>query len=247
MSKYGLDFIADEDLFTHAKETVDKYRFTIDLKRFNKNLIDPVKLTFDAKVYQKTVAEIIESEIIRQMDKSNTNHIGYFHQNIFKYIDPQWHVPKQGFDLVNEEKKIFVEMKNKHNTMNSASSQKTYMKMQAMLLQDAQNRCLLVEVIAKKSQNVPWQISLDGVTHRHEYIRRVSMDRFYEIVTGNTEAFKLLCEALPKVLDDVIAMQDHEVMQNSVFAELSSLSSDLLKSLYLLSFGRYEGFDNFHI
>jgi hypothetical protein len=162
VKRYNLSFISDQDLFNHVKETVEKYRFNIDLKKFNKNLVDPIKLTFDSKIYNKTVEEIIESEIIRQMDKSNTNHIGYFHQNIFKYIDAAWTVPKQGFDLVNENKKTYVEIKNKHNTMNSSSSQKTYMKMQGMLLDDAENRCMLVEVIAKKSQNIPWQISLDG-------------------------------------------------------------------------------------
>ncbi len=247
MQSYNLGFIADADLFDHVKQTVEKYRFKIDLTRFNKNLIDPIKLTFDAKVYGKSVEEIIEAEIIRQMDKSNTNHIGYFHQNIFKYIDPQWQVPKQGFDLVNEAKKIYVEIKNKHNTMNSASSQKTYMKMQSMLLKDAQNRCMLVEVIAKKSQNIPWQISLDGVTHKHEFIRRVSMDQFYAMVTGEKDAFKRLCEALPKVLDDVVSAIPQEVVENTVFEELKALSPNLLKSLYLLSFSHYEGFDAFNL
>lgn len=244
MSKYHLEFISDENLFSHVKETVVKYRFNIDLRKFNKNLIDPIKLTFDSKIYGKTLEESIELEIIRQMDKSNTNHIGYFHQNIFKYIDGQWSVPKQGFDLVNEQEKIYVEMKNKHNTMNSSSSQKTYMKMQAMLLDDSENRCMLVEIISKNSQNIPWKISLDGVSRGHDYIRRVSIDKFYEIVTGNTIAFKSLCEVLPLVLNDVIETMDQETIQNTVFEELRLISPNLLKSLYLLSFSKYEGFDS---
>ncbi len=247
MRSYNLGFISDKELFIHVKETVEKYRFKIDLKKFNKNLIDPIKLTFDSKIYAKSIEEIIESEIIRQMDKSNTNHIGYFHQNIFKYIDSAWSVPKQGFDLINEKKKIYVEIKNKHNTMNSASSQKTYMKMQGMLLDDSKNRCMLVEIIAKKSQNIPWQISLDGISRKHEYIRRVSIDKFYELVTGEHDSFKKLCEALPKVLDDVIASQPKETLENSVFEELSKLSPNLLKSLYLLSFSKYDGFEDFEI
>lgn len=245
MQTYNLDFISDEDLFNHVKETVEKYRFNIDLKKFNKNLIDPIKLTFDSKIYGKSLEETIELEIIRQMDKSNTNHIGYFHQNIFKYIDGEWIVPTQGFDLVNKKEKIYVEMKNKHNTMNSSSSQKTYMKMQGMLLDDADNRCFLVEIIAKHSQNIPWLVSLDGLSRKHEYIRRVSIDKFYEIVTGNPTAFKALCEVLPLVLDDVINILDNETVKNSVFDELSRLSPNLLKSLYLLSFSKYEGFDSF--
>jgi len=247
MKKYNLGFISDEDLFHHVKETVEKYRFKIDLKKFNKNLIDPIKLTFDSKVYAKSIEEIIESEIIRQMDKSNTNHIGYFHQNIFKYMDEAWSVPKQGFDLMNENENIYVEIKNKHNTMNAASSQKTYMKMQGMLLDNAQNRCYLVEVIAKKSQNIPWKISLDGMSREHEYIRRVSMDKFYELVTGKKEAFKHLCEVLPKVLDDVVNDLEQGNIENSVFKELSDISPNLLQSLYLLSFEKYEGFNHFHV
>ena len=44
---------------------------------------------------------------------------------------------------------IYVEMKNKHNTMNSASSAKTYIKMQGQILEDDDCACLLVEAIAK--------------------------------------------------------------------------------------------------
>ena len=177
------------------------------------------------------------------MDKTNSNHIGYFHQNIFRHISDEWSVPKQGFDLVNEEKHIYVEMKNKHNTMNSSSAQKTYIKMQSMLLKSAENRCFLVEVIAKKSQNSPWKISLDGVPHTHEYIRRVSMELFYEMVTGDADAFRKLCEVLPMVLDDVVNGMDMVLIENSVFEELKALSPNLLKSLFVLSFGRYEGFE----
>jgi len=247
MKNYNLSFISDEDLFYHVKETVEKYRFKIDLKKFNKNLIDPIKLTFDSKIYAKSIEEIIESEIIRQMDKSNTNHIGYFHQNIFKYMNSSWVVPKEGFDLINEEEKIYVEMKNKHNTMNSSSSQKTYIKMQGMLLQNAKNRCFLVEVIAKNSQNTPWKIALDGHSHEHEFIRRVSIDKFYELVTGEPYAFKDLCEVLPVVLDDVVRDLGQSHIENSVFEELSEISPKLLQSLYLLSFSKYEGFSSFNV
>lgn len=84
-TKYNLGFISDDDIFRHVKDTVTLYRTTINLKQFNENIVDPVKLTFDSKVYAKTPEEIIEAECIRQIDKSNNNTIGYFHQNLFKY------------------------------------------------------------------------------------------------------------------------------------------------------------------
>lgn len=84
MTRYGLDSISDDDIFHHVKETVELYRTHINLKEFNKNIIDPIKLTFDSKVYGRSIEEIIEAECIRQIDKTNTNHIGYFHQNLFR-------------------------------------------------------------------------------------------------------------------------------------------------------------------
>jgi hypothetical protein len=253
MRKYNLSFISDENLFNHVKETIEKYRFKINLKEFNKNLIDPIKLTFDAKVYGKTIEEIVEMESVRQIDKSNSNHIGYFQQNIFKYLYHKdtkltnWSVPKKGFDIVNEVDKIYVEMKNKHNTMNSSSSQKTFMRMQNQLLKDMDSQCYLVEVIAKKSQNIEWRVSLDGISTAHKNIRRVSIDKFYEIVTGEKEAFKQLVEVLPIVMDDVLKNIELKGIKNSVFKELQEIDNNMLKSLYLLSFERYEGFKSLNI
>ena len=251
--KYNLSFISDINLYNHVKETIKKYRFKINLKEFNKNLIDPIKLTFDSKVYGKTIEEIIEAESIRQMDKSNSNNIGYFQQNIFKYIyhkdrkDTNWNVPKKGFDIVNEKEKIFVEMKNKHNTMNSSSSQKTYMRMLSKINNIPEATCMLVEVIAKNSQNIPWKISLDGEPISDNRIRRVSIDKFYEIVTGEKEAFKRLVETLPQVIDDVLNEIEQNGIYNTVFEELENIDKNILKSLYLLSFKRYEGFSNLNI
>lgn len=241
---YNLGFITDEAIYAHVKWIVKRYRTHINLEEFNQNIIDPIKLTFDSKVYGQTMEQVVESECIRQIDKSNTNHIGFFHQYLFKYAGFDWDVPEVGFDVVNEARHIYVEMKNKHNTMNSASSQKTYMKMQAQLLQDDQATCYLVEAIATKSQNVAWSVKVDGKNFKHEKIRRISMDKFYEIVFGDAMAFYKLCAALPKILDDVIAEVHNTGIQNSVNAELAEISPDLVKSLYLLAFKTYEGFDN---
>ena len=253
MREYNLSFIDDRDLFNHVKETIEKYRFSINLKEFNKNLVDPIKLTFDSEVYGKTIEEIIEMESVRQMDKSNSNHIGYFQQNIFKYLyhkekkKSSWYVPQKGFDIVNDTDKIYVEMKNKHNTMNSSSSQKTYTRMQNKILNTPNATCMLVEVIAKNSQNIPWQVSLDGEPMSHVQIRRVSIDKFYELVTGEKEAFKQLVEALPNVMDDVLEDIQQNGIENSVFEELKGIDENILKSLYLLSFQKYEGFNNLNI
>ncbi len=248
MNSYNLQFISDIDLYNHVLRTVNAYSFEMNLKKFNKNLIDPVKLTFDSIVYEQSYKETVENEVVRQLDKSNSNLIGYFHQNIFEYFSKDWSIPEEGYDIVNLKDKIFVEMKNKHNTMNGSSGSKTYMRFQNTIIQDRNAKCFLVEIIARKSQNIPWVITLDKIKQpSNESIRRVSIDKFYEIVTNDRFAFQKLCSVLPTVIQDAVNNIETRNKENTVFTELEDLSSDFLTSIYLLSFNKYEGFNNFKL
>ncbi len=249
MKGYKLGFISDEDIFSHVKETAMKYRRNISLKDFNGNIIDPIKLIFDTKIYGHSPEETIKSECVRQADKSNNNCIGYFHQNLFKFAGNGWVVPENGrhggFDVYNDDLHIYVEMKNKHNTMNSASSSNTYKKMQNKILRDDKATCLLVEVIAKRSQDIIWETTIDSdgrkETYSHERIRRVSIDKFYEKVFNDKYAFCKLCKALPSILDDVMAENPASMLAATVYGELGE--DDFYKNLYLLAFSTYEGFE----
>jgi hypothetical protein len=242
-----LNFISDENLETHIKNTLKTYGANlqgINLEMFNKNIVDPIKLTFDSIVYDRDIKTIIEAELIRQRDKSNNNSIGYFHQNIFSYIK-NCEVPAHGFDIIyHGDKTIFVEFKNKHNTMNSSSSQKTMMRMLAKIADNKNCECFLVEAIAKKSQNIIWKVSLDGQQTSNERVHRVSIDKFYEIITGDKNAFYNLCEVLPKVLTKVVKTDFvNKIGKDTVYKELKGESEDLLRALYLLAFKTYEGFN----
>ncbi len=262
---WSIDFISHDEFKTHVQNTILQYGEKLkpyDVKKFNSNIIDPIKMVFDKAVYGKTWEELISSEIFRQRDKANTNDIGYFHQRIFQYING-CHVPDngkeggwdvivekpQGFtiDSGNTVHRIFVEMKNKHNTMNSASSGKTYMKMQNQLLIDDDCVCMLVEAIAAKSQNIVWKTTVDGRKMGHTRIRRVSMDKFYEIATGEADAFHQICMVLPSVVQDVINDSgDFAIPHDTVIEELrrdSNTDDGILIAMYLLGFGTYNGFE----
>lgn len=102
-----------------------------------------------------------------------------------------------------------------------------------------------MEVIATKSQDIPWVVSLDGKRAECDKIRRVSIDKFYEIVTGDRFAFVNLCRVLPKAIDDVLKTVEIEPIHDSVFDELEKLSPNILKSIFLLAFSGYEGFDEY--
>lgn len=267
---WNLSFISEKDFSHHVEDTIKKYGEKLepyDLKKFNKNIIDPIKMIFDKTVYGISWEEIVKNEIFRQRDKSNNNDIGYFHQRIFQYID-DCHVPANGkeggWDVIYSNKRgielpeigrvntLYVEMKNKHNTMNSASAGKTFIKMQNQLLYDDDCACLLVEAIAQHSQNIKWETTVDKKRVSHKLIRRVSLDKFYEIVTGQPNAFYQMCLALPETIQKAlmrnntcIVPHDTVLEELHVIAEKQNLPSiDLAfaMAVYMLGFDSYNGF-----
>ena len=268
---WTLPFISEEDFTNHVKATIDKYGEKLesfDIVRFNKNIIDPIKMIFDKTVYQSTWEEIVSNEIFRQRDKSNNNDIGYFHQRIFQYI-ADCHVPDNGkeggWDVIFQKDEgiqlpdgdvvhtVYVEMKNKHNTMNSSAAGKTYIKMQSQLLDDDDCACFLVEAIAKKSQNIKWSTTVDGKNVSHKKIRRVSLDQFYALVTGQEDALYQMCMVLPKVIEKVVLEggEDICVPHDTVLAELKRVAGQMgehdeglamAMAIYLLGFSTYKGF-----
>ncbi len=267
---WKLGFISEDDFTKHVAATIaqyDKKLLPFDIEKFNSNIVDPIKVIFDKNVYQYSWDELIGNEIFRQRDKSANNDIGYFHQRIFQYID-KCRVPDNGkeggWDVIyhNEDgiylpggdrvKTVYVEMKNKHNTMNSSSAGKTYIKMQNQLLQNDDCACFLVEAIAKKSQNVKWTTTVNGTSVSHKRIRRVSIDQFYALVTGSETAFYDLCMELPKTISKVISTDNTiTVPHDTVLEELREIAGKLNceneelamdMAVYLLGFSTYLGF-----
>ena len=245
---YSLEFISERNFKNHIAQTLRSYDNSlrsIDLETFNSNIIDPIKLLFDKSAFRKNFDDIVSLEIHRQRDKSNTNAIGYFHQNIFKYID-RCVVPTEGWDVIVTlpEYKVYVEMKNKHNTMNAASSQKTYIQMQDQILRTPEDYCFLVEAIAPVSRNIPWGCSVNKKHCENRHIRRVSMDRFYALVTGIDDAFYQMCMQLPETIDELIQEgRVGTIQKDTVLEELHRINPDTLKAMYLLAFESYEGFE----
>lgn len=270
---WKLNFISEENFTEHVRATIEKYGEKLksfDVRRFNKNIIDPIKLIFDKTVYRSSWDEIVSNEIFRQRDKANNNDIGYFHQRIFQYME-NCHVPDNGkeggWDVIYKNKdgvrlpdgdkvhNIYVEMKNKHNTMNSASAGKTYIKMQNQLLKDDDCACFLVEAIAQRSQNIKWQTTVDKDKVSHRRIRRVSIDQFYALVTGEEDAFYQMCMVLPEVIEKVVnSGEGVTIPQDTAMGELENLADrfkgksrdlSMAMAVYMLGFSTYNGFKNY--
>lgn len=144
-------------------------------------------------------------ETIRQKTKSNKKVIAYFHQNIFKYID-NCDVLRDEWDIIVKhlnEPIMYVRMINKQSP--NPSSQKIYTQMLNQIWSTPSNNCFLVEFFAPMSRDIIWECTVNKQRFLDYRIRKVSIDRFYELVTGDKNAFYNLCIQLSKTIENLIA------------------------------------------
>lgn len=222
----------------------------------------PLTFISEADLYKHITATI---EKYGQHSQIGDYDIGYFHKTIFQYID-NCSVSKDGWDLLCENdngihipnvgtvRTIYVKFTDKRITMNSASARDSYIRMQNQLLNDKDCACFLVEAIAEKSQNIMWAPTVLGSRVGHKLIRRVSLDRFYAIVTGQDDAFYQLCMVLPSVIEKAVnssgkALVPHDTAFDELkaMAETQGVASNdmaIAMAVYMLGFGSYIGFSN---
>lgn len=97
-------------------------------------------------------------------------------------------------------------------------------------------------------------IKVDGKNVQHRLIRRVSMDQFYAILTGEEDAFFKMCMALPGVINSVVNEEESvSIPHDTVIDELQKVAEvyseqpeDLAMAMavYMLGFHTYMGFGN---
>ena len=95
--------------------------------------------------------------------------------------------------------------------------------------------------------------TVDGKKVSHRRIRRVSIDQFYALVTGEADAFYQMCRVLPETIKDVVD-NNHELHTPNDVAidELRNVAMNtvgtvddfsMAVAVYLLGFSTYNGFD----
>lgn len=243
-----------ENTIRHYGEKLSSY----DLARFG-DIVDPVKIIFDKAIYGYSLDEIIKGELFSQRDRISRNEVDYFHKYIFQYIEGCT-VTENGWDVIisrderidvpecGKVKSVYAQFVSTYDSLNSAAIHKSRIAAQMQLLDDDDCACFLVEIKSEHSQNIAWEISVDGEKYMHRRIRRVSMDEFYKTVTGQDDAFYQMCMALPAVVEEVVESSDAiAVPHDTVIEELRSVAESkngsLAMALFMLGFGSYIGFD----
>lgn len=207
-----LKFISDQDLIKAVNKVVsiiEKAEHDADATLY-KNVIDPFSALFHGMTHSISCKEWIMQEKARQTQKTMQNAIGDFHQEILGSI-PGW---KNlgiggGLDVINLEKEIIAEVKNKFNTTKGNHKVKIYDDIKAMLKTNPHKNFTgyYVEIIpqGKHKYDKPFTPSDNEKKIRrpvNNKIRVIDGISFYALATGRKTALQELFEVLPRVISE---------------------------------------------
>jgi len=207
-NKY-VDFVSDEHFLKCVKWVCDSYpaksNVVVDMKRLQKNKVDPFKMLFDISNGKISVDDWIKGEVIRQSDKTINNKIGDFHQKLLGGVKG-WTDLGIGdgskVDLKRNDGLIFMELKNKFNTVNSDSLNKVREKLVKAVKSNKKAISYWAYIISKDglSEESDWNYLGD----KNPKIRKVCGAKVYEIVTGDRKALEKMWKALPKAIKQIV-------------------------------------------
>jgi hypothetical protein len=221
-----VDFVSDEEFLECVKLVVDAYVEEIDLQ---KNIIDPFKVAFDSYSKELTQEEWIEGEEIRQKDKTINNKIGDFHQKLLGKSEG-WVDLGTGdiskVDLKKQDNSVFIELKNKHNTVNADSKMKCRDKLIILREQFPDSICYFSYIVPAngKSEDRVWK--LKGEENPDVNLRILTGKKVYELVTGDSESLVKVFNALPKAIKNLLKLNN----------EFSDSEKDRIKSYLTYAF-----------
>ena len=180
--------------------------------QFERNVIDPFSMLMEMACFDMDFSNWMKSEKSRQIQKTLSNDIGMLHQKILGSVSG-WTDLKVGggIDLVNTERKIIAEIKNKHNTVTGGKRVNNYQELDKLVMPKASHykgyTAYFVEIIPStpKGYEKPFTPSDKERGIRCEanpQIIQIDGKRFYSLVTGVDDALEQVFMAIPGVIKD---------------------------------------------
>jgi len=250
-NKY-VNFISDDHLLECIGNLHNSYlkaKKNITKDSFYSNKVDTIKLTFDAKFNEIDEEKLIETEVLRQIDKSINNSIGTFHEQILGGIKGFEMGKLSGFDIKAKNDTLFADIKNKHNTMNSSSAEALFQKLSKYADTYKQAKCYWVQILAKNSFCELWKGDINGKEYSHSRVYKISGDQFYALLSGESDSFFKLYKTLPKAISDYLGAiekkgneKEHSALDEIKYATKTS-KRNVLDQITFENFSYYLGFD----
>jgi hypothetical protein len=234
-NKY-VPFVSDKHLLnciSNLYESYIKAKDNITKKDFYANKVDIFKLTFDAQFNAMNEASLIQTEVLRQIDKSINNSIGNFHEQILGGISGFEQGNLSGFDVKANDDTLFADIKNKHNTMNSSAAESLFQKLARYANNYKKAKCYWVQILAKNSFCELWQGEINGKEYSHSRVYKISGDQFYALLSGHQDALLQLYKAIPLAIKEFLktVTKSKEVEENSILKEIKTPSKKSKRSI----------------
>jgi hypothetical protein len=253
MENRYVSYISDDHLLKCIANLYKSYlkaKSIVSKKNFYSNKVDTIKLTFDSNFNNINEESLIQAEILRQIDKSINNSIGTFHEQVLGGI-PGYEVGVlSGFDIKATDDTLFADIKNKHNTMNSSSSEALFQKLARYADSYKKAKCYWVQILAKSSFYELWSGEINGKEYSHSRVYKISGDQFYALLTGMDDALFQLYKALPNAINDFLRNieQDESTDQNSALEEIKNETKtskrSILSQITFENYNYYLGFND---
>jgi len=250
-NKY-VNFISDDHLLECIRNLHNSYlkaKGNITKDSLYSNKVDTIKLTFDAQFNEIDEEKLIETEVLRQIDKSINNSIGTFHEQILGGIKGFEIGKLSGFDIKAKDDTLFADIKNKHNTMNSSSAEALFQKLSKYADTYKKSKCYWVQILAKNSFCDLWKGDINGKEYSHSRVYKISGDQFYSLLSGENDAFFKLYKALPIAISDYLNSIEKKDGKkgHSALHEIKSTTETskrtILNQITFENFSYYLGFD----
>ncbi len=210
-----LKWLNDADLSKavgNLLETAKKSKIKAS-KKFGENIIDPFSAIFEICGFDLSYEDWVQNEKTRQTQKTLQNSIGEFHQTILGSCNG-WKDMGKGkiIDLLNEEKRIIAEVKNKYNTISGGKLSDLYFELDDLVMPKSgvykDFTSYHVIILPKKSTRFDKEFTPSNKKKGqkcppNELIRQIDGASFYSLVTGEENALKELFEVIPTVINDI--------------------------------------------
>ena len=186
MSEQDINNLISEDkIIEVCNSIIDEIESKIKKNFVHDPLLVTIECSFlgiDFKTWEK-----IEKQ--RSIKKRLEMKIGNFHELILSNVSGWKKESEFGLDLVNDNKTVFVEIKNKFNTMNSTSQKGVFLKCKNALKKYPNATVYCCHVISKKIMNKEWSIPSE---ENNPKIRLIDGKTLYTIVSGNDSFFSYI-------------------------------------------------------
>ena len=134
--------------------------------------------------------------------------------------------------------------------MNSGDQELVYQNLQRLADENEDSTCYLVQINAKKSFDEQWKCKFRDRKYNHPSVRKISGDKFYELLSGENTAICEIYKALPKVLEAVLQkrgvttnLQSQVTAIQAITSTAQEFNRTLLDQLAFDNLSHYSGFN----